>query len=68
MYKRQYISSEKIKLSKDLLLTTRLSVKEIAARLGFGSENLFIKFFKYHEDISPAKFRNKYYNTHMNNK
>ena len=54
--------------AKDLLLTTDLSVKEIAAQMEFAEENLFIKYFIYHEEISPVKFRNKYFNTHMNNK
>ena len=65
---KEYICAEKIKLAKDFLLASDLSVKEISAKLGFDSENLFIKFFMYHEDISPSKFRNKYFNTHMNNK
>lgn len=65
---KDYISAEKIKLAKDLLLTSNLSVKEISAKLGFSNENLFIKFFLYHEELSPSRFRNKYFNTHMNNK
>lgn len=64
---KEYIASEKIKIAEDLLLTTGLSVKEIAAKLSFREENLFIKFFIYHEEISPTQFRNKYSNTHMNN-
>ena len=65
---KEYIMKEKIKLAKDLLLTTNLSSKEISAKLGFESENNFIKFFVYHEKISPSKFRNTYFNTHMNKK
>lgn len=65
---KEYIAAEKIKLAKDLLLTSNLSVKEISALLGFSHENLFIKFFLYHEELSPSRFRNKYFNTHMNNK
>ncbi|MBP3361313.1 MAG: AraC family transcriptional regulator [Clostridia bacterium] len=65
---KNYICAERVKLAKDLLLSTDLTVKQIAAELGFDSENLFIKFFKYHEEISPAKFRNRYGNTHMNNR
>lgn len=65
---KQYINLQRMKHAKDLLLTTNLSVKEIAARMGFAEENLFIKYFMYHEEISPARFRNKYFNTHMNNK
>lgn len=65
---KQYIIAERVKYAKDLLLTTGLSVKEISAHMGFDEENLFIKFFVYHEEISPSQFRNKYFNTHMNNK
>lgn len=65
---KEYLAAEKIRQAKDLLLTTGLSVKETAAQLGFGSENLFIKFFLYHEQISPTRFRNRYANTHMNNR
>lgn len=65
---KEYIAAEKIKLAKDLLLTSNLSVKEISANLGFAHENQFIKFFLYHEEVSPSLFRNKYFNTHMNNK
>ena len=65
---KEYIATEKVNCAKDLLLTTSMSVKEISYELGFSSENLFIKFFVYHENLSPAKFRNQYCNTHMNNK
>lgn len=65
---KEYIASEKMKNAKDLLLTSNLSVKEIAAKLGFSHENLFIKFFLYHEKLSPSRFRDQYFNTHMNNK
>ena len=65
---KQYINLQRMNYAKDLLLTTDLSVKEIAAQMEFAEENLFIKYFIYHEEISPVKFRNKYFNTHMNNK
>lgn len=64
---KNYIASEQIKRAKDMLITTNFTVKQISAELGFSSENNFIKFFLYHEDISPTKFRNTYSNTHMNN-
>ena len=65
---KDYINSERIKCAKELLLTTELSVKQIAFDLGFGDENLFVKFFKYHENMSPTSFRNMYFKIHMNNK
>lgn len=65
---KEYMIAEKIKLAEDMLLTSNLSVKEIAQKLGFDNENLFIKFFMYHEKQSPSGFRNLYFNTHMNNR
>lgn len=65
---KEYLTAQRIKLAKDLLLTTDMSVKQISRELGCGEENLFIKFFTYHEKISPAAFKAKYCNTHINNK
>ena len=65
---KSYIISERIKRAKDMLLTTELTAKQIGMELGFESENNFIKFFTYHEHISPTKFRNNYGNTHINNR
>lgn len=65
---KEYLAVQRIKLAKDLLLTTDMSVKRISRELGYSEENLFIKFFTYHEKISPAAFKAKYCNTHINNK
>lgn len=63
-----YIAARKIQFAKDLLLTTAQSVKQIAAALGFSHANHFIKFFLYHESITPSAFRAQYYNTHINDR
>jgi len=63
---KDYIVREKIHAAKHYLNFTYLSVKEIASKLGFEDTDKFIKFFKYHENISPAKYRNTYTNTHIN--
>lgn len=65
---KDYINRERIKCAKELLLTTEASIKDIAYELGFRDENLFVKFFKYHENMSPTNFRNMYFKLHMNNK
>ncbi len=64
---KEHIDQQRLRLARDLLLTTELSVKEIAVRLGWRNENLFVKFFVYHEEISPARFRNRWRGTHWNN-
>ena len=54
--------------AKELLLNTNKYTKEIAYELGFESDNAFITFFKYHENVYPSYFRNEYCKIHMNNK
>lgn len=63
---KEYINEERMKRLKTLLLTTALSIKELAARLNFDNENQLVHYFKYHEGISPIRFRNQYVNTHLN--
>lgn len=53
---------------ESLLLNTEASVKEIAETCGFADENLFLKFFKYHEKMTPREYRNRCFHIHMNNK
>ncbi len=48
-----YIMSE----AKTFLDTTRLTIQEIADRLGFSSQVLFCKFFKAQEKTSPSDYR-----------
>lgn len=57
-----------IKKANEYLLNTSYSIKEISNILEFESPNNFVNYYKYHENISPSKFRNHYYSTHMNNK
>lgn len=65
---KKYIALQRLNLAKDLLLTTMLSVKQIAGEIGYADENAFVKFFVYHEKMSPTVFRNNYFNTHINNR
>ena len=65
---KYYLAAQKLMLAKDLLLSTNMSVKQISKELGYSEENLFIKFFTYHEKISPSAFKANYCNTHINNK
>ena len=63
---KAYINTQKIDYIKSLLQTTDMPVKLIAGMTGYEDENLMIKFFKYHEGISPSTYRKQYYLTHMN--
>lgn len=53
---------------ESLLINTDYSIKEIAEQTNFDDENKFVKFFKYHEELTPTQFRNRYFHVHMNSK
>ena len=57
-----------IEKAKNYLNNTKYSVKEISNILGFSTPNTFVNFYKYHEKLSPSKYRNLYSYTHMNKK
>lgn len=65
---RELISGMLLARAKALLLNSPASCKEIAAELGFSSENAFLHFFRYHEKQAPVTYRNRYALTHMNKK
>jgi len=54
-----YFLEKKIKLAKDMLLNTNLSVKQIADRLSFADEYYFSNVFKQKTGVSPSKYRKK---------
>ncbi|MBQ4086711.1 MAG: AraC family transcriptional regulator [Clostridia bacterium] len=52
--------------AKDLLDNSTYSVKEIADMLGFRDANLFVNFYKYHENTTPTRYRCRNSGIHMN--
>lgn len=57
----RYINTEKIKMSKKLLDNSDMSISAIANALGWDDPNKFLKFFKYHENITPSQYRERKY-------
>lgn len=57
MSPNEFIIGYKIKRAEDLLLTTHLSVKEIANSIGYDDSLAFSKLFSKRNGISPTKFR-----------
>lgn len=64
----KYIHKAKIAKSKEMLLKTQTSIKQIAYNLGFHDDKYFMKLFKKYEDITPTEYRNAFFMTHMNNR
>ncbi len=55
----QYILNYKLSLSADLLLSTTLTISEIAEKSGFNNQISFIKAFKKLYNSTPTEFQNK---------
>ena len=51
-----------------MLLETEHTLAEVADLSGFTDYKLFLKFFKYHEGMTPTEFREVYYSQHTNNR
>ncbi len=60
---KNYIDSEKMRYIKELLMQTAYPLKEIALLCGFDDYKYFLKFFTYHEELTPSQFRELYYNS-----
>lgn len=56
----QYVGRLRIDMAKDLLRRTRLSVRDVAGRVGVGDASNFSKLFRKFEGISPQRYRSEY--------
>lgn len=63
----KYIIKQRLDYSKKMLLSSENNISEISALCGFESYQLFLKFFEYHEKMSPSAYRRMYSGIHMNN-
>ena len=52
-----YLIQKRIEAAEELLRTTELSVKDIAAKLAFSDSNYFSRAFKKHTGLSPVVYR-----------
>ena len=65
---KAYIDKMKMQRIKNDLIGETMSLTDIAAKYAFSDYKYFLKYFKYHEGVSPTKYRQSYYNIHTNNK
>jgi len=53
----EYIQNEKIKIAKELLVETRLSVSDIASKLGYSNFAYFAQLFSKNTGLTPVVYR-----------
>ena len=55
-----YLTSIRMERAKKLLLSTALSVAEVAEQSGYGDYRVFTKVFKKNEGITPSQYRREF--------
>lgn len=63
---KAYIDQMKMQKIKYDLINESMSIQELAEKYAFADYKYFLKYFKYHEGVSPTKYRQLYYNIHTN--
>ena len=53
----EYIVSKRIEYAKDLMISTSLSISDIAIQSGFSGIKYFSRAFKLYVGVSPSDFR-----------
>lgn len=56
---REYVQEIRIQRARELLLGTELSLKQIAAQVGYENTSFFYHLFERAEGVSPGEFRKK---------
>ena len=55
----EYLVQERIKIAKELLINTNMTISDIANFIGYSNFSYFSKMFKESTGLSPLKFRTK---------
>ena len=63
---KQYIDEKRMEYIKSLMLNENLPLQKVADKAGFTEYKYFLKFFKYHEKITPTEFYKQYAKMHIN--
>ena len=56
-----YLTNIRMEKAKKLLLSTSLSVAEVADKSGYGDYRVFTKVFKKSEGITPSQYRRDFH-------
>lgn len=65
---KQYINDKRMEYIKGLMLRGDLPLKAIADQAGFSDYKYFLKFFKYHEKITPTEYYKQYAKMYINSR
>ncbi len=60
---REYIVKRRLDCAKELILTTDMTVKSVAAQVGFGDVSYFIRVFKNNFGVTPTQMKSRQHAT-----
>jgi AraC-like DNA-binding protein len=63
---KQYMDDVRMDYIKKQLLIDGLSLTQVAMMAGFEEYKYFLKYFRYHEGMTPTEFRASFSKTHVN--
>lgn len=52
-----YLTRRRVQRAKELLVSTRLPIAEIAEKVGYQTAKYFVKVFRSQESVSPGQYR-----------
>lgn len=65
---KEYINHKRMEYIKELMLCHTLSLKQIAEQAGFSEYKYFLKFFAYHEKITPTEYKKQHARIYINSR
>jgi AraC-like DNA-binding protein len=65
---QEYIHVLRLSKAKDLLIGTRMNIKDISIHVGIIDEKYFMRLFKKYEKMTPTQYRKAFNKTHLNSK
>jgi len=61
---RRFVADKRMERARDLLARTRLTIEEVATRVGYADRSTFSKSFQQRTGISPAMYRRRFEAAH----
>ena len=63
---KRYLDSQRCQRIKKDLVSTDMTLQELAVKYGFAEYKYFLKYFRFHEGMTPTQYRDAYYSIHTN--
>ena len=63
---KRYLDAARCQRIKQDLVSTDMSLQALSQKYGFSEYKYFLKYFRFHEGMTPTQYRQAYYSQHTN--